>query len=130
MQVNTISSNMASTLKRSLNCNPFPEMSLNVGNNKAKNPTATIMARILIKKDSVINWVINDFFSDPNVFLTPTSLARSDDRAVDRFIKLIQAINNIKKATRPKIYKVVLFPFVLNSPSRCDVKYMSFRGCR
>ena len=52
----------------------------------------------LIKMDSVKNCCTRPILSEPSTFLTPTSLARFDERAVDRFIKFTQAINKIKNA--------------------------------
>ena len=43
------------------------------------------------------------FLSEPNTFLIPTSFARLDERAVERFIKFTQAINKISKAIAEKI---------------------------
>src|SRR5580693_6084682 len=60
---------------------------------KAINPA---MADIII--DSIRNCAINDFFNAPATFRIPTSFARFSLLAVDRFMKLIQAINNIKTA--------------------------------
>ncbi len=56
------------------------------------------------KVDSVRNCQIRVFLSVPNTFLMPTSLALFAERAVDRFMKLMQAINKINNATAEKIY--------------------------
>ena len=53
--------------------------------------------------DSVRNCAIRLFLKEPNTFLTPTSFARLDERAVERFIKLTQAINKIRIAIKEKI---------------------------
>ena len=50
------------------------------------------------KNDSPMNCHINWPLSDPMTFLTPISLALFKDRAIDRLIKLMQAINNMKMA--------------------------------
>ena len=65
--------------------------------------TAMISERILRKTDSNRNCRISCFLSEPMVFLTPTSLARLLDRAVERFIKLMQAISSMIKAVTEKI---------------------------
>ena len=43
-------------------------------------------------------------FSVPSTFLIPTSFARFAECAVVRFMKLMQAIININKATAENIY--------------------------
>ena len=98
-----ISRNITSKLNKVFIEKAFPEISLKTGTNSTKRPTATIMEIKLIKKDSVINWAISAFFSEPKVLRIPTSLALSDERAVDRFIKLTPAMNKIKKATKTKM---------------------------
>ena len=65
-----------------------------------KNSTTIIASAAEIKLiivDSERNWKIRSFRVEPTTFLTPTSLARFADRAVERLTKLIQAkrrINN------------------------------------
>jgi len=44
------------------------------------------------------------FLCAPNVFLIPISFARETDPAMERFIKLKQAINNIRNAAKAKIH--------------------------
>ena len=53
--------------------------------------------------DSVRNWLIRNRLDAPATFLTPTSLARLAERAVIRFMKLIQAINRMIIPTKEKI---------------------------
>ena len=57
----------------------------------------------LIRMDSVKNCE-QISSNEPNTFLTPTSFARFDERAVARFIKFTQAMNNMNKAIAEKIY--------------------------
>src|SRR5690349_16747777 len=83
----------------------LPETELKAGNNNKVKTIATINASILIKRDSPRNCITNDFFSAPNTFLMPTSDERLEDRAVARFMKLIQAIINVKMAIEPRIYR-------------------------
>lgn len=54
------------------------------------------------KKVSVRNWEISCFTELPSVLRIPISLARCEDCAVVRFIKLIQARINRKVATISK----------------------------
>ena len=53
--------------------------------------------------DSLINCTDNCQRCAPIDFLMPTSLALSAERAVERFIKLIQAISKTTKAMMQKI---------------------------
>ena len=55
-----------------------------------------IVERAIIDKmmDSVINCMPSCHLYEPMDFLMPTSLALSTDRAVDRFIKLMQAMRS------------------------------------
>jgi hypothetical protein len=64
---------------------------------------AEIMETTLNTIDSVRNWPINCFLNDPRTLRIPTSLARPDDRAVERFIKLMQAIMMINTAIAVKM---------------------------
>ncbi len=57
-----------------------------------------------INVDSVRNCIISSLRSVPNTFLIPTSFARLAERAVVRFIKLIQAISKINNATAENMY--------------------------
>ena len=59
----------------------------------------------VISKDSLRNCAIMDILPAPEDFLTPISFALFDERAVERFIKLIQAINWIKAAMVMSITK-------------------------
>ena len=52
---------------------------------------------------------------DPATFLIPTSFARLDERAVERFMKFTQAISKMKKAMIEKIYTYVILLFGSNS---------------
>ena len=74
---------------------------LNDGSNSDTSPTASITAMLLSKIDSPRNCRINALRRAPEALRTPTSRARRADRAVARFIKLMQAINRMKKATAP-----------------------------
>src|SRR5687768_18368289 len=52
--------------------------------------------RITTRKDSMKNWYTNCFRIEPIVLRIPTSFALFSDRAVLRFIKLMQASSNTR----------------------------------
>jgi len=66
------------------------------------------------KKDSVRNCNISIPLVDPPTFLMPTSLARRDAWAVDRFMKLIAAIITMNIANVARIFRYFGFPAGLN----------------
>src|SRR5262249_3736846 len=66
-----------------------------------------IKARI---RDSKKNCSINCFLRDPNVFRTPTSFALFSERAVERFMKLIQAMRSMIKAMMLKSLTYSIIP--------------------
>jgi len=45
------------------------------------------------------NWATRNGLAAPTTFLIPTSFARFTDRAVERFMKLMQAISMMNTAT-------------------------------
>ena len=73
-------------------------------------------------KDSVRNCVISIALDEPPNFFIPTSFALLDAWAVERFMKLIAAINTISNAILPKIIKKLWiacrFKFLLNTMDR------------
>ena len=82
----------------------LPDIWLNRGN-KAHAASTAIKAPIKVTTmDSVKNCAIRYLRGDPSTFLTPTSRARFDERAVDKFMKLTQAISNINMAIAEKMY--------------------------
>src|SRR6185503_527018 len=81
----------------------FPAIWLNNGNNAQAANTAMIAARRVIITDSAKNWAMRYLRGDPSTLRTPTSRARFADRAVERFMKFIQAISNMNKAMAEKI---------------------------
>src|ERR1700753_903096 len=78
---------------------------LNAGRKTITISSASTKAIKVINMDSPKNWRIRALFSAPNTFLTPTSAERLDERAVDKFIKLIQAISKVNMAMDPSTYK-------------------------
>ena len=71
--------------------NDFPAIWLKSGSmTHAANTAVTVAANVTIN-DSARNWAIKCFRDEPNTLRTPTSRARLADRAVDRFMKLMQA---------------------------------------
>src|SRR5215471_21631534 len=83
----------------------LPDTRENAGSNSFVKSSAIKNAITLISQDSPRNCFINDPFSAPNTLRTPTSDERLEERAVERFIKLMQAINNVNKAMDPRIYR-------------------------
>src|SRR5579863_722205 len=81
----------------------FPANWLNRGNRSAAIPSAINNERKLISTDSVRNCVMRLERREPATFLMPISFKQLDDRKVERFMKLTQAINRIKIAMREKI---------------------------
>src|SRR5262249_8604581 len=65
---------------------------------------------------------------EPSTFLTPTSLALPALRAVDRFIKLIQAISRINTAIVENIYTYWILPLPLNSAVLLEWRWMEVSG--
>ncbi len=53
--------------------------------------------------DSPKNCLIRSDFRAPTTFRIPTSLARVECRAVDRFMKLTQARSRMQKAVKEKM---------------------------
>ena len=90
-------------IEEKLNC--FPATSENKGNNILVKASAKANAISDMRIDSPMNCQIRDFFSAPKTFRTPTSADLFEDRAVDRFMKLMHAINNVKRAIDPSMYK-------------------------
>jgi len=82
----------------------FPDSSLKPGNAMLNSMMARIKLMITIRTDSLINCLNKLPIFAPNTFLTPTSNERLADFAVERLIKLIHAIINIRMATAVKIY--------------------------
>src|SRR5271165_6738402 len=84
--------------------NSLPDTWLNNDNNVPAANNAIAVAAIVTKMDSVKNWAIKYLRGDPNTLRTPTSRARFDERAVERFMKFTQAISKMNMATAEKIY--------------------------
>src|SRR3990170_7382313 len=70
--------------------------SLNQFTNNLTSTMENTKARATNINDSLKNWEINCHFADPTALRTPTSFALFSDRAVLKFIKLIQANSNTK----------------------------------
>src|ERR1700743_474734 len=90
-------------IRRELTTNSFPEISLNRGSSAQATVTARMAPASVTITDSVRNWAMRYLRGEPSTFLTPTSLARLAERAVDRFMKLIQARSRMKGAMAEKI---------------------------
>src|SRR5690348_8148630 len=88
--------NFESTEKESDNA--LLERVLNKGNNKWTNTIANKKPTVHKKNDSPRNCIINCFLLLPITLRMPTSLALLTERAIERFTKFIQAINNTNNA--------------------------------
>src|ERR1017187_1118762 len=108
----------------------LPANWLKRGKSKAAATMAITNDRKQAIKDSTRNWAIRLFLRPPNTFLTPTSFARLAEDAVERFIKLMQAINKIKMAIAKKIYTSWILPLIPSSSAKWEYKCMSVRGIR
>src|SRR5690554_555091 len=81
----------------------LPENSLKAGKVAFTSTKAMIHAIKLNRMDSIKNCPTSCPCADPITLRTPTSLALLLAPAVERFMKLIAAINKIKKATAAKM---------------------------
>ena len=68
-----------------------------------------------ISTDSPKNCFNREDLSAPNTFRTPTSAALLEELAVDKFMKLIHAINNVSRATDASTNNEFLLPPVIKS---------------
>src|SRR5688572_6925124 len=101
----------------------FPETELNNGSAQYAIPIATSNDNNTVKVDSVRNCMTSFFRSVPNTLRMPTSRALPAERAVVRFMKLMQAISNINKATAEKMATYCMLPDGLNSSPACLSEY-------
>src|SRR5580658_3779855 len=81
----------------------FPESWLKRPRNAHAVKTAINAATAVTNIDSVRNWATRYLRGEPSTLRTPTSRARLADRAVERFIKLTQAMSRTKRAMAEKI---------------------------
>src|SRR4051794_18904128 len=86
------------TYSRVVNKKVFPETFSNKGISQPVNPNATKKDRRDNRMASHKNWRIREVLSAPNTFLTPISTALFEERAVERFMKLTQAIRMVTRA--------------------------------
>src|SRR4051794_20892417 len=100
------------------------ESSLNQGRDKNMSRKESIKARNTTKNDSLKNCWINCLFRDPIDLRTPTSLALFSERAVLKFVKLMQAKSSTNIPTIPKSQTKVMRPPdgspFLNSEYKCQ----------
>ncbi len=75
---------------------------LSIGRKKITRRPAPAAPKKDRKTDSARNCLMRSKRVEPKVFLIPISLRRVSDRAVERFIKLMQARSRMKKATAEK----------------------------
>ena len=74
-----------------------------------------------VLSDSKKNCSTSCFLPDPSVFLTPTSFALFSERAVERFMKLTQAISNMINAmmVNSRTYSIMPPTFFPSLKSLC-----------
>src|SRR5688500_11412852 len=95
---------------------------LNQGRNTQANTNPNKNDNKLKRKDSVKNCLTRFKRKEPTTFLNPTSFARFADLAMDRLIKLMQTILNIKTAMAPNNQSNFISP--------CDKPSSSFVVCK
>src|SRR5215813_10762234 len=83
----------------------LPDTCEKAGSNNRVTPNAIAKAIKLISNDSPRNCLMREDFSAPNTFRIPTSAERLDERAVDKFMKLMHAISKVNKAIEARMYK-------------------------
>src|SRR5215475_11814879 len=76
----------------------LPDTCEKAGSKNSVAPNAITNAMMLISSDSPMNCLINELFPAPNTLRIPTSAERLEERAVDKFIKLMQAISSVNNA--------------------------------
>ena len=74
------------------------------------------------KNDSPKNWNTSDLRSEPTTFFMPTSLALSVALAVERLMKLMQAMSSMNAAMATKSLTDSILP-----PCCCPSTYLSNR---
>src|SRR5215831_5540323 len=82
----------------------------------------------LIRIDSVRNCLTRLLRSEPRTFRTPTSFARLEERAVERFIKLTQAMSKMKIAMAEKMYTYWILLFAPNSATLSECRCILDNG--
>ena len=112
-----------SCVKGSASC--LPVRLLNTGKTAPAIAMAIMVERIVSKMASPINCFINTMRNAPITFLTPTSFARLTDRAVARFIKLMQAISKIKTAIMVKRRTYSILPPSILPSLNVECRYFS-----
>ena len=88
----------------------FPVSELNCGSNNSIITIAINRDKKVMNSDSRMYCTISDFLFAPTVFFTPISLSLVDALAVDKFIKLIQAISNIMMAIIENSFTYAILP--------------------
>lgn len=91
---------------------------------------ASANARIEVIKDSLRYWKMSDPLCAPTDFLIPTSLAFREALAVERFIKLMQAMTKIKAAIMENSLTYSIRPPAGLPFSKLPYKYRLAYGCK
>ena len=98
-----ISAGIAIRLSVKLICRSFPASLPKEGRKTSTSTTAIKTAKKVNRIDSVKNCLTSLALFEPNTLRIPTSFERVEERAVVRFIKLIQAISKMNPAIMEKI---------------------------
>src|SRR5829696_1789456 len=85
--------------------NSLPDTCWNIGSNNKVNRREMIKDIKESRMASQRNCLTSEVFSAPNTFRTPISIALFEDRAVERFIKLTQAMSKVTMAIDMRMYK-------------------------
>src|SRR5690606_41159361 len=92
------------------NASCFSARTLNAPSESCTSTSAATVATVTYNIDSTINCRISVRFCEPSTFRTPTSLARLLERAVDKFMKLMDDSTRTSMPTAPKIVTNSGFP--------------------
>ena len=110
--------------------NSFPASLLKTGSKRIPRPTARIIAIRDWKTDSPKNCRTSWPLKAPTTLRNPTSLERCKERAVDRFMKLMQAISKTKRAAAKNMTIYLVFPVPNESYPIPDDRCILKRGWR
>ena len=108
----------------------LPETPLKKGSSNCTNNKARINEKNTVSNDSLKNCITSCFLNDPIAFRIPTSFALFSERAVLRFIKLIQASNKTKTPMIPNIQTYWMAPPVFTPFLNSEYKCQRLIGCR
>src|SRR6185295_53638 len=110
--------------------NDLADKVLKYGSRAQASNSPSTNERKLKSKDSVRNCCTRLLLCEPTTFRSPTSLARLADLAVERLIKLIQAIIRIKQAMAPNNHTKRISPCDNSSWMSYDLRWISLTACK